>query len=206
MKHSRKKGFTIIEVVLVLAIAGMIFLMVFIALPALQRSQRNTQRKNDLSRIMTAVIQYQKNNHNRNPFLPIAENMTDAGIEKFNKFILRYIDPDCSGVDRTARTFYVPTGCGEGFTDPDGTIYGIDARHDTHTSSKKKEPIYFFRRDTTLAGIGGGSTSELTHLIVVFTRAKCASEEGVVEWVDGDNNIAMWYPLEGGAVACVDNQ
>lgn len=33
-----KKGFTIIEVVLVLAIAGLIFLMVFLALPALQRS------------------------------------------------------------------------------------------------------------------------------------------------------------------------
>ena len=33
-----KKGFTIIEVVLVLAIAGLIFLMVFVALPALQRA------------------------------------------------------------------------------------------------------------------------------------------------------------------------
>lgn len=39
------KGFTIIEVVLVLAIAGLIFLMVFIALPALQRGQRDTQRR-----------------------------------------------------------------------------------------------------------------------------------------------------------------
>ncbi len=38
-------GFTIIEVVLVLAIAGLIFLMVFIALPALQRAQRDSQRK-----------------------------------------------------------------------------------------------------------------------------------------------------------------
>ena len=37
----KEKGFTIIEVVLVLAIAGLIFLMVFIALPQLQRSQRN---------------------------------------------------------------------------------------------------------------------------------------------------------------------
>ena len=46
-----KKGFTIIEVVLVLAIAGLIFLMVFLALPALQRSQRDTQRKNDISRL-----------------------------------------------------------------------------------------------------------------------------------------------------------
>lgn len=42
---SSKKGFTIIEVVLVLAVAGLIFLMVFIALPALQRSQRDSQRK-----------------------------------------------------------------------------------------------------------------------------------------------------------------
>ena len=32
------KGFTIIEVALVLAIAGLIFLVVFLALPALQRS------------------------------------------------------------------------------------------------------------------------------------------------------------------------
>ena len=40
-----KKGFTIIEIVLVLAIAGLIFLMIFVALPALQRSQRDTQRK-----------------------------------------------------------------------------------------------------------------------------------------------------------------
>jgi len=50
-----KRGFTIIEVVLVLAIAGLIFLMVFIALPALQRNQRDTQRKNDMGRLSTAL-------------------------------------------------------------------------------------------------------------------------------------------------------
>ena len=37
-KYNLNPGFTIIEVVLVLAIAGLIFLMVFIALPAIQRS------------------------------------------------------------------------------------------------------------------------------------------------------------------------
>ena len=57
-----KKGFTIIEVVLVLAIAGLIFLMVFIALPALQRSQRDTQRRNDYSMLSTAVTSYISNN------------------------------------------------------------------------------------------------------------------------------------------------
>ena len=48
-----KKGFTIIEVVLVLAIAGLIFLMVFVALPALQRSQRDTQRRDERAKKAT---------------------------------------------------------------------------------------------------------------------------------------------------------
>ena len=57
-----KKGFTIIEVVLVLAIAGLIFLMVFVALPNLQRTQRDTQRRDDISRVATALTQYITNN------------------------------------------------------------------------------------------------------------------------------------------------
>ena len=67
-KHIKgKDGFTIIEVVLVLAIAGLIFLMVFIALPALQRNQRDTQRKNDLSRAVTALNNYTSANRNTLP-------------------------------------------------------------------------------------------------------------------------------------------
>lgn len=66
----KTKGFTIIEVVLVLAIAGLIFLMVFIALPALQRSQRDTQRKDDLSRATTAITNYTSNNHGMLPTGP----------------------------------------------------------------------------------------------------------------------------------------
>ncbi|MBO7132330.1 type II secretion system protein [Candidatus Saccharibacteria bacterium] len=60
-----KKGFTIIEVVLVLAIAGLIFLMVFIAWPALQRSQRDTQRRNDYSMLSTAISNYATNNNGK---------------------------------------------------------------------------------------------------------------------------------------------
>ena len=61
-------AFTIIEVVLVLAIAGLIFLMVFIALPALQRNQRDTQRKNDMSRLKTAMDSYKSNNRGTLPW------------------------------------------------------------------------------------------------------------------------------------------
>ena len=65
-----KRGFTIIEVVLVLAIAGLIFMMVFLALPALQRSQRDTQRRDDMSRVVSQIQQYMSNNRGAVPASP----------------------------------------------------------------------------------------------------------------------------------------
>ena len=66
-KHKLNYGFTIIEVVLVLAIAGLIFLMVFLGLPALQRNQRNTARKQDYSTIASAIQTYKSNNKGEFP-------------------------------------------------------------------------------------------------------------------------------------------
>lgn len=66
-KQNLKSGFTIIEVVLVLAIAGLIFLMVFIALPALQRNQRDTLRRQDVGHVLSALNNYRSNNQNRFP-------------------------------------------------------------------------------------------------------------------------------------------
>lgn len=63
----KQKGFTIIEVVLVLAIAALIFLMVFIALPALQRNQRDTQRRQDAGRFMSQLSSYATNNKGKVP-------------------------------------------------------------------------------------------------------------------------------------------
>lgn len=66
-KQKFNKGFTIIEVVLVLAIAGLIFLMVFVALPALQSGQRDTARKNDVGSVASAVSNYTSNNRGQFP-------------------------------------------------------------------------------------------------------------------------------------------
>jgi len=54
-KSKRDGGFTIIEVALVLAIAGLIFLVVFLALPALQRNQRDDARKRDVASVVQSV-------------------------------------------------------------------------------------------------------------------------------------------------------
>jgi prepilin-type N-terminal cleavage/methylation domain-containing protein len=58
----RTEGFTIIEVLIVLAIAGLILLIVFLAVPALQRNSRNTQRKNDVSSVLGAFSEEINNN------------------------------------------------------------------------------------------------------------------------------------------------
>ena len=55
------EGFTIIETMIVLAIAALIMLIVFLAVPALQRAQRNTATKNDASRIAAAVSTFVSN-------------------------------------------------------------------------------------------------------------------------------------------------
>lgn len=81
-----KRGFTIIEVVLVLAIAGLIFLMVFIALPALQRSQRDTQRRDDMARFIAQLSQYQANNKGKTPtdWSKFVTDYLRAGGDSFN--------------------------------------------------------------------------------------------------------------------------
>jgi prepilin-type N-terminal cleavage/methylation domain-containing protein len=71
----RQEGFTIIEVLIVLAIAGLIVLIVFLAVPALQRNSRNTQRKNDVSATLGAVSEFVSNNSGRLP--TTAANITD---------------------------------------------------------------------------------------------------------------------------------
>lgn len=61
LKKSKGEGFTIIEVMIVLAIAALILLIVLLAVPALQRNSRNTQRKNDVSSLVSAISEYVNN-------------------------------------------------------------------------------------------------------------------------------------------------
>jgi len=80
-QQTKQKGFTIIEVVLVLAIAGLIFLMVFIALPALQRNQRDTARKSEVSKVLSSITTYQSNSRGKSP------DNTTSGAAAFAKYL-----------------------------------------------------------------------------------------------------------------------
>jgi len=75
LKFKKPQGFTIIEVTIVLAIAGVIMLIVFTAVPALQRNSRNTQRNSDASHLAGLVSSYAANHAG---ILPTAIGTTGA--------------------------------------------------------------------------------------------------------------------------------
>ena len=90
------KGFTIIEVILVLAIGSLIILMALVALPSLQAAQRDTQRKNDYATLESAITSYTSNNRGKLP--PDCQDQINSTTGEPNrdtdahcKFIATYI-------------------------------------------------------------------------------------------------------------------
>ncbi|MBR3378397.1 type II secretion system protein [Candidatus Saccharibacteria bacterium] len=172
-----KKGFTIIEVVLVLAIAGLIFLMVFIALPALQRSQRNTQREDDISRFLTAANDYQTNNNGKTPF-----TNTSGTLGVNEKYVKRYIDKTCTQ-DASDKTSYTCTG--DEFRDPDGNNYKMK-----HSGVGEQTLDVTFENNN--------------HTVHAYTKATCGDEGDTIEGT-GERQYVLMYVLEGNSITCNDN-
>lgn len=98
-KGDKEQGFTIIEVALVLAIAGLIFLMVFIALPAVQRNAADARRRDDIATLISAIKKYQTNNRGALP--------TDFSVDADRKW------GDLTGY------------LSDNFADPDGNEYRL---------------------------------------------------------------------------------
>ena len=83
--YEARAGFTIIEVLIVLAVAGLILLVVFLAVPALQRNSRNTQYSREASRLYVAAQEFLNNNANT---LPAASGSGTAGSDAAKIFAL----------------------------------------------------------------------------------------------------------------------
>ena len=188
---TNKKGFTIIEVVLVLAIAGLIFLMVFIALPALQRSQRNTQREDDIARFLTAVNDYQTNNSGKTPFG--TSTGTNSVATEYTQFVKRYIDENVTEAKNGSTKC---SGTCPQFTDPDGTIYGL--KHVKKIT--EKTDVKSIADDSTEAD----PTWPNNHTFMAYTNASCGDEAEALKG-NGERQYAIFYVLEGGSVSCNDN-
>lgn len=173
-----RSGFTIIEVVLVLAIAGLIFLMVFIALPQLQRAQRDTQRRQDIaSKLQSAIQSYQGNNNGRLPSGKcVVPDSEDPKIDEIPKdasgsSACRLIREYMHGVNDTINTF----------VDPGGTPYSV----------------VFEKFDGSNAPTFADGMDYTMH---VMTGANCNGEEVIKS--NNSRDFAVVYRLEGNGTYC----
>jgi prepilin-type N-terminal cleavage/methylation domain-containing protein len=92
---SKQRGFTIIEVMIVLAIAGLILLMVFYAVPSVQRTARNNRRRNDLGRFYAAIQDEQNRSAGQKAPFPGKTGNEAVDHPAFDAFIAS-LDPSFS--------------------------------------------------------------------------------------------------------------
>lgn len=190
-KNMRKKdtgdmgGFTIIEVVLVLAIAGLIFLMVFIALPSLQRSQRDTERRNKMANVQTKVMDYQNNNNGKLP--------NDGSVDAVEDGQLANMDDEweCSRTNPNAAKCFIRNylngvnATENEFVDPQGWAYGL-------TIETLDEDEFFLQQ-----------SDYEKYMVYIEKKAKCDGERAIPS--NNARDYAILVKLEGSGTYCRSN-
>ena len=180
---SNSKGFTIIEVSLVLAIAGLIFLMIFIALPALQRQQRDTARKEDITALISAVKKYQTNNRGALPGSGDTESTTTA----------TYKEDSTAGKNTWAG--FLRDYMTNGFEDPSsGESYKLVV---TDCSGGSADSTCTSAEDVT------GASFPNDFKIYLIKAARCSGDDstGALR-TSNPRKVAVLYKLEGGGIYC----
>lgn len=86
LRNRQNSGFTIIEILIVLAIAAFILLIVLVAVPQLQKNSRDSSRQSVLTRVKAELDNYASNNQGAYPFTAATGS---GSVDDFNS---RYID------------------------------------------------------------------------------------------------------------------
>lgn len=118
MRHTKilkqtKQGFTLIEVVLVLAIGGLVFLLAFLAFNQVAINRRDNQRRGDANRLLAELQNY----------------MSDKGSLPPISSSSRATNLICDGSSQTAvyNQFIQTYMCAPDFIDPRGEPYTMVA-------------------------------------------------------------------------------
>lgn len=193
-----KRGFTIIEVVLVLAIAGLIFLMVFIALPALQRSQRNTQRRDDYSMLVTAINTYMASNNGK---IQNLYNRTQGGeTDGVSLNPARWVNSD--GLDPNGNPYEVIAIGAEGFIGKGKVPEGVIKSKAAYCKSNESANSQQCPSEDWVEAAAGEPGSQ----VYVIVKANCNGSDS-----NGDpepeedtavRSFAVYGYLEGGGYFC----
>lgn len=186
MKQLKKQsGFTIIEVMIVLAIAGLILVVVLIAIPQLQRNQRNEQRRSVATRITTEINNYAGNNNGEYPDPDTSSDAKHFGsANSADGFFARYLG--CSPG--------TPPTCDTNIDDP---TQKVPVGSDDNVASTANMTTVASATVATVNAIGTEPGS-----IAYGDQMVC---DGEVAVSGAARNFVFMMRLEGGAVACFDN-
>lgn len=147
-RHKPRKivsGFTIVEVMVVLAVAGVIMTIVFAAVPQAQRNQRDNTRKAVAQRLMSSLESFNANKQGSYPFdgvsgspvdcttQPLSGNNCRSWYDNYVKNIFNTDDPSCGGpvtvfyTNQSSNPDYSTWGCsgGGGNVKPGNVYLGV---------------------------------------------------------------------------------
>ena len=179
------RGFTIIEVMIVLAIAGLILLIVFLAVPALQRNARNTQRKNDAANISSTFATFESNNSGT---LPSGLGGATAG----------QLDLCLAGGKSGGAV--AATACDAGNTETSKIGFYVTANiyETTATTAAFAAP--------TVTAVGSESLTKASTQSLIFELAQSCGVNNAGAY--SARSVAVWYVTESangnGSLQCVD--
>jgi prepilin-type N-terminal cleavage/methylation domain-containing protein len=163
------KGFTIIEVMIVLAIAGLIMVIVFIAVPQLQRNQRDNARQSIANRLKAEMETYAGNNQGQYPFTVAAcGSAPDTG--KWCDFYNRYISGKVNVKDPNTGNDVVAAAPGVLGAAPDTTTFVIGAGAATALPTQRGDVTVAYGakcKGESLAASGGASVNTRNYALLI---------------------------------------
>ena len=193
MKKGEKtqgEGFTVIEVALVLAIAGLIFLMVFVALPGLRTSQRDAERREAVTTFLENVKKYQTNNRGALPGSSESSSLDDGG-----SISVKYSDTTTGSATDTKWAGFYKKYLGGNFVDPDGDYYKLKV---VGCGSQVADQECVAEAQYTGKDISFPNNYEM----LVVLQASCSGEKAIR--TGNPRKLAVIYKLEGAGIYCAN--
>lgn len=186
MRKNYKNGFTLIEVSLVIAVAGLIFLMVFTALPQLQRQRRDADRREDLLTLIKEIKSYQENNRGSLPTWDgissaLVINGSSPGSSSWGKFYSNYL--------------------GSTFTDPLGKSYNLIVMQCDRESSINAGENCTNYPSYPVSSLASQSFPN-NYNIYVILQSSCSGETPIK--TSNPRSVSALYRLEGAGVYCAN--
>lgn len=187
----KKRGFTIIELILVLGIAGLIFLMAFIALPNLWASERDANRRATVMDFISSLKTYETNNSrgaipvlsgNGPDVFSLSTARSTSSSGDWKAFVREYVNPD--------------------FGDPSGkeiNIYVVKCLGSSGNQLSVGETCAY---DSSFAGANSSTvpTTGTNYTLYVAVEATCDGDHAVKS--ASSRSVAAVYILERAGRYC----